>query len=387
MFRIVFYAIYVAVCAGAFLAYVKADTTELQKPSIVSENPFTTFLVMMLVTQVVPLVDLLVKKKRIEIISAIYFGLLIGTLLSYLTMLALNPVLDDLFRPGVQAVVVLMLVYGCISLLIQTRDQFRFVIPYVEFSRELKGGAPLVLDASALIDGRIADVIDTRILDADLVVPQFVLHEVQEVADSRDKMRRTRGRRGLDVLSKLQNNPHVDVRVREDEPDEEGHSGDHRLVEIAKKINGRIVTGDFNLNKVASLQGVAVVNLNDVANALKPRFLPGERLKVAVIKEGESAGQGVGYLDDGTMVVVEQTAHLIGQTIDLIVTSVLQSSAGRMIFGRQVFTAGGEESSASESDTVAENDRETGLTRDSDAGRSSDTGKHARHGSGKHSKR
>jgi uncharacterized protein YacL len=211
------------------------------------------------------------------------------------------------------------------------------VIPYVEFSRELKGNRPLVIDSSALIDGRIADLVETRIIDSQLVVPQFVLREVQEVADSADKMRRTRGRRGLEVLSKLQSSSHADVRVRENSRDDpDGLSVDQRLVDVAKRMGGRVVTNDFNLSKVAGVQGVEVINLNDVANALKPRYLPGERLRLRILKEGEAAGQGIGYLDDGTMVVCEQANHLIGQDIDIIVTSMLQSSAGRMIFGRQV---------------------------------------------------
>jgi uncharacterized protein YacL len=142
------------------------------------------------------------------------------------------------------------------------------------------------------------------------------------------------------VLSRLQNTPRADVKVHETSRDEfKGMSVDQRLVEVAKKLGGRIVTNDFNLNKVASVQGIEVVNLNDLANALKPRYIPGERLRIKVIKEGEADGQGVGYLDDGTMVVCEQAKHLIGKEVDLIVTSVLQSSAGRMIFGRQVHSA------------------------------------------------
>jgi uncharacterized protein YacL len=148
-------------------------------------------------------------------------------------------------------------------------------------------------------------------------------------------MRRTRGRRGLDVLTKLQQNPKVDVRMHEvKDKDLAGQSVDQRIVALAKRLKGRVVTNDFNLNKVASVQGVDVVNLNDVANALKPRYLPGEALRIKVLREGESIGQGVGYLDDGTMVVCEQAASLIGKEVDVTVTSVLQNSAGRMIFGR-----------------------------------------------------
>jgi len=231
----------------------------------------------------------------------------------------------------------LVMSYLSISLLLQTKDDFRFVIPYVEFARELKGGRPLILDSSALIDGRISDVIETRILDARMIVPGFVLKEIQDIADSSDKSRRTRGRRGLDVLAKLQSMPQTEIEVIDvEDPDSKGVPVDQRLIKFAKGQGGRIVTNDFNLNKVASVQGVDVINLNDVASALRPRFLPGELLRLKIQREGEGAGQGVGYLDDGTMVVCEQAQAMIGQEIEATVTSVLQSSAGRMIFARPV---------------------------------------------------
>jgi uncharacterized protein YacL len=312
---------------------------------VVENHPWITFVVVLAITQLAVGIDLLIAKKRIEIVTAIYLGLVIGALLAYLLVRALNPVLDQMvanhmLQSGyvrfIELILFLSIPYICTSFLLQTKDDFRFIIPYVEFSRELKGNRPLVIDSSALIDGRIADLVETRVIDSQLVVPQFVLREVQDIADSGDKMRRTRGRRGLEVLGKLQSNPRADVRVRESTNDERGLSVDQRLVTLAKQIGGRVVTNDFNLNRVASVQGVEVVNLNDVANALKPRYLPGERLRLRILKEGEAAGQGVGYLDDGTMVVCEQASHLIGQEVDIIVTSMLQSSAGRMIFGRQV---------------------------------------------------
>ncbi|MCL4109328.1 UNVERIFIED_CONTAM: hypothetical protein GTU68_038957 [Idotea baltica] len=235
----------------------------------------------------------------------------------------------------------LILPYLCVSLLLQTKDDFRFVIPYVEFARDLKGGRPLVVDSSSLIDGRIAEVLDTQILESPLIVPDFVLAEVQEIADSSDKNRRIRGRRGLEVLATMQQSPHNEVRVQETDRHEfRSMAVDHKLVELAKQLRGGVITNDFNLNKVASVQGIVVVNLNDVANALRPRFIPGERLTIKIIKEGEGAGQGVGYLDDGTMVVCEGAGHLIGQNVDNIVSSVLQSSAGRMIFTKPVFSPG-----------------------------------------------
>jgi uncharacterized protein YacL len=330
--------VYVCICGWAIAAFLR-PTAGI--PPSVEEHPYFAFFLVLLITQIVVIVDLLIRKKRIEVISSIYFGLVIGVLLGYLLVRALDPILtrmlEDYYIRIVQVIIFLAVPYVCTSFLLQTKDDFRFVIPYVEFSRELKGNRPLVIDSSALIDGRIADLVETRIIDSQLIVPQFVLREIQDIADSGDKMRRTRGRRGLEVLGKLQNHPHADVRVRDtSSEDGQGVSVDQRLVDLAKQIGGRVVTNDFNLNKVASVQGVEVVNLNDVANALKPRYLPGERLRLRILKEGEAAGQGVGYLDDGTMVVCEQASHLTGQDVDIIVTSVLQSSAGRMIFGRQV---------------------------------------------------
>jgi uncharacterized protein YacL len=343
MLLLVVRVVFAIVCVGTILTYVAADVDAARSalPRLIDDHRFLAFVVLLLVTQLAMLVDSLLPKKRIEVVSAVYFGLLIGFLLAYLFTQALAPAMANWeYRGAVVMLINLIVPYLCISLILQTKDDFRFIIPYVEFSRELKSGKPLIVDSSALIDGRIADVVETRIIDAEVIVPQFILQEVQEIADSNDKLRRTRGRRGLDVLSKLQNSPSIDVKVHETDPDSRGESVDQRLVSLAKQLGARIITNDFNLNRVASVLGVDVINLNDVANSLKPRYIPGERLRIKVIKEGEAPGQGVGYLDDGTMVICEQTAHLIGKDVDCIVTSVLQSSAGRMIFSRQVHSTG-----------------------------------------------
>ena len=190
-----------------------------------------------------------------------------------------------------------------------------------------------VLDTSVIIDGRIADICETGFLDGTLVAPQFVLRELQQVADSSDSLKRNRGRRGLDVLQRIQKMSHVQVQIVEtDFP--EVREVDLKLIELAKRLSGKIVTNDFNLNKVAQLRGVAVLNINELANSLKPVVLPGEVLRVFVLKEGKEAGQGVAYLDDGTMVVVDQGRKALGRTIEVTVTSVLQTTAGKMIFCR-----------------------------------------------------
>ena len=190
-----------------------------------------------------------------------------------------------------------------------------------------------ILDTSVIIDGRIADICETGFLDGTLVVPQFVLRELQQVADSSDSLKRNRGRRGLDILQKIQKMAGVHVQIVEtDFP--EVREVDLKLIELARKMTGKIVTNDFNLNKVAQLRGVAVLNINELANSLKPVVLPGEVLRVFVIKEGKEQGQGVAYLDDGTMVVVDQGKKALGRTIEVTVTSVLQTTAGKMIFCR-----------------------------------------------------
>ena len=333
MLLIIIRIIYAVVCAGAIAAYV---STEYPEPrALLETHRFMSFCILFLLTQLVIFVDILIPQKRIEVISAVYFGLLIGFLLSYLTNLALQPVITPGFHGITLMVTNLIFPYFCVTMLLQTKDKFRFIIPYIEFSKEVRGGRPCVLDTSAIIDGRIADVIETKIIDSPLIVPSFVLQELQDIADSNDKLRRNRGRRGLDVLSKLQSNPHIEVKLLEVKQDEgKGMSVDQRLVELAKKLGGCVVTNDFNLNKVASVQGVDVINLNDLANSLKPRFLPGERLSIKIVKAGEGNGQGVGYLDDGTMVVCEDGSSMIGKDSDVVVKSVLQSSAGRMIFCR-----------------------------------------------------
>jgi uncharacterized protein YacL len=293
--------------------------------------------------------DITTKNKDITTLSAISFGLLGGLAISWLFWMALQPIiheylnsLPDLAGRGVriektaQLLITVFACYVAISMLLQTKNEFRFIIPYVEFSKQLKGAKPLVLDTSVIIDGRIADICDTGIIDTKLIVPRFVLQELQGIADSSDKIRRNRGRRGLDVLKRMQSNPKIEMQMHEGNLPElrDVQKVDERLVVLAKALSGRVVTNDFNLNKISQLQGVEVINLNELSNALKLVALPGELLNVRIVKQGDQIGQGIGYLDDGTMVVVEQGRQAIGQEVAITVTSVLQTPAGRMIFGR-----------------------------------------------------
>jgi len=333
---------------------------------------------------VVIAVDIFIPQKSLKAISGVFFGLVVGMVIAFGLSLIVDLAVDSLTKtfpqlrrpvfadvpvestaiefdenrrerqvtnitmkrqqigysdhPFVSTVKLMIGVICCyltVSFVFQTKDDVRFVVPYVEFSRQAKGNRPLLLDTSVIIDGRIVDIADTKVFESEFIVPKFVLGELQAIADSSDKLRRNRGRRGLDVLNKLQSSKAVDIRIT-DAPSEPGGptTVDERLVDLAQKLNGRVVTNDYNLNQVAQFRGVDVININDLANALKPVFLPGERFRVKIIKAGEDAGQGIGYLEDGTMVVVNGGREHIGRTVDVDVTSSLQTSAGRMIFGR-----------------------------------------------------
>jgi uncharacterized protein YacL len=302
----------------------------------------TTILVPVIAGFLLVLADMFWRRKRLQVLSGLFFGALAGMVIAYGLSLVVdigvkvfelnNPLLVQLVKGVVGAATVFL----CVSLILQTKDDFRFIIPYVEFARQAKGARPMLLDTSAIIDGRIADIVETGITESEIIVPRFVLNELQTVADSEDKLKRNRGRRGLDILAQLQSSKSVDVRIMDPSAATvEKYSGvDEKLLALAHQLDGRVITNDYNLNKVARLRGVKVVNVNDLANAMRAVYLPGEPLKVRIVRPGEEAGQGVGYIQDGTMVVVEQARDFVGKEIEITVTSALQTSAGRMIFGR-----------------------------------------------------
>lgn len=285
------------------------------------------------------LTDFFTPRKKIATLTSVFFGLVAGMVATY----CFGLIIDLLARmwqfeeavAGISVAKVLIgisVCYLCISTVLQTKDDFRLVIPYVEFAKQIRGPRPMLLDTSALIDARILDLADTGVVQYPLVVPQFVIGELQRLADSEDKLKRARGRRGLDVIAKLQRNPTVDLSIDATEGTAKGV--DQQLVELASQMNATIVTTDIALNRIAGIQGVKVVNMNEVSNALKPSLIPGEHVAIKLIKPGEQRGQGVGYLEDGTMVVAENGATFIGQRVTLTVTSSLQTAAGRLIFGR-----------------------------------------------------
>ncbi len=242
----------------------------------------------------------------------------------------------DALEEFVDMLIGVSMCYLSISFILQTKDDFRFIIPYVEFTKQTKGARPMLLDSSVLIDGRIGEVAATGIIESQLIVPRFIQGELQRLADSSDKMIRARGRRGLDILTKLQAAGKPEV-IDYDSSGREANKTldeDQHLLALAKELNGRVLTNDYNLNKLAQLRGVDVINLNELANAMKPEVMPGEKMHVRLLKEGDLSGQGVGYLDDGTMVVVEKGAHFLGQEVEFTVTNTRQTVQGRMIFGR-----------------------------------------------------
>lgn len=289
------------------------------------------------------LLDIFYRHKKLDMITSVYFGLIVGFFLSNMANIGLTPFYNALvggkdaqkIQDAMGLVLTVIMCYISISLLLQTRNDFRFIIPFVEFSKELKGQRPYILDTSVVIDGRIADLVATQILETQLIMPQFIIQELQHIAASSDKIKRVQGQRGLDILNQLRKNSEVDLQIFDRYlPELNGQPVEMQLVLLAKHLEAKLVTNDYNLNKVARLNGVGVLNLNDLANALKPTFIPGEIIDIHVIKQGEEAGQGVGYLSDGTMVVVEAGRPFIGKNIRMVVTSVLQTSAGRMIFGK-----------------------------------------------------
>ena len=339
MILIILRSVFVMVAIGISVALISIKVFTEGSPSWV---PWGIFLGILSLAFGVIAIDILVPRKRLDVLTSVYFGLVVGLFLAYVVGLAMTPLLlhlepNSAARVGgaVQLVLAAALCYTCISFLIQTRDDFRFIIPYVEFSKEVKGRQPFVLDTSVVIDGRIADVMETKAFDNQLIMPRFAITELQGIADSSDRLRRSRGRRGLDILNRLRTTPDVDLQIHDHElPEYAGQPVDVKLVTLAKHLEGKLITNDYNLNKVARLHGVGVINLNDIANALKPVFLPGEHVEVRLVKTGEEPGQGVGYLEDGTMVVVEGGRDHVHKLVAIAVTSVLQTSAGRMVFGR-----------------------------------------------------
>ncbi len=344
----IFRAIFLIIIVAVIFVNIKSDLMTLDENKFESQEVFDNNLLYVTWSSIaivifVFIIDILTPKNKLSALAGVFFGLLVGIAISW----ALAKVVDmmvDTYRipittPAVTAIkwtLGIAMCYLVISFVMQTKDDVRFVIPYVEFAKQTKGARPLILDTSAIIDGRIVDLCHSKLFDAPLIVPRFVLNELQLIADSAQKLKRNRGRRGLDVLNKMQSDPVIDIQIDDTIiPEVEEVKGvDQKLMMLAKANNGRVATTDYNLSKVAQVRDVDVININDLANSLKVVVLPGETMEVKIIKPGEESEQGIGYLDDGTMIVVEDARNKIGKDLVISVTSSLQTSAGKMIFGK-----------------------------------------------------
>ncbi|MEZ6184768.1 MAG: TRAM domain-containing protein [Planctomycetota bacterium] len=301
---------------------------------------FVAMIVSGTIALAVIMVDTLaVARSSIGTVSAIVFGLLIGLLVAQIFVGIVSLVVEFESEGGketlgaIRLALVLIFCYLGPAYILRTQDDLRFIVPYVEFRRQAQGPKPLVLDTSAIIDGRIVDVARCNLFDAPLIVPRFVIEELQKIADSGDRGRRERGRLGLERLKRLREDRGLEVEVipatyaQQDEVD-------RRLIEVTRFRDGKLVTCDYNLQQVCEVEGVATINLNQLAEAVKLSFVAGETLRVRITRKGEGPEQGVGYLEDGTMVVVEGARDQKGKTITCEVTSTIQSSQGRMVFAR-----------------------------------------------------
>ena len=287
-----------------------------------------------LVGSLVILLDQFFKKATVKNILSIIVGVILGLILNKLFIGVISfSTLDREVIAHLNLISALVFSYLGAVLILRGQDEFQLMIPFVRLDTKASGTEIILLDTSVIIDGRIADMCETGFISGQVVVPGFVLKELQAIADSSDALKRNRGRRGLDALNKIKKSTSVNVKVH-DLDFHDISAVDAKLVKMAQELSARIFTNDFNLNKVAELQGIRVLNINALANALKPVVMPGEMMSVKILKEGKEENQGVAYLDDGTMVVVDNGRKLIGQTVPATITSVLQTQAGRMIFAK-----------------------------------------------------
>jgi uncharacterized protein YacL len=302
-------------------------------------GPLSAAAIGFFVSLIIMLAEFSMRKVSLSGLSAGVFGLVFGLLMAKLItdsfiLKSINQ-MNETLGLVMHVILTLIFCYFGMALAIRGKDEFNLIIPYVKFTRQDSRDDLTIVDTSVIIDGRIIDLCETKFVGGRFIVPRFVLKELQQIADSSDSLKRNRGRRGLDILNKMQKNSYMNVKIHEEDFSETPET-DAKLVKLAKLLNARIFTNDYNLNKVAELQGIQVLNINELSNALKPVMLPGEEIDIKVIKEGKEHNQGIGYLDDGTMIVVEGGRNLIGQRKRVSVTSVLQTSAGRMVFAKAV---------------------------------------------------
>ncbi|MDP2652952.1 MAG: hypothetical protein Q8Q08_02860 [Candidatus Omnitrophota bacterium] len=278
--------------------------------------------------------EMSLRRVSVRGLSSMVFGLLLGFFMAKLLtdILSLLP-LGEFWHSVLRVILTLIFSYLGAVMALRGKDEFHVIIPYVRFKRQEMGERVILLDTSAIIDGRIADIYKTGFVPGRLLVPRFVLQELQKISDAHEEIKRQRGRRGMEILKTMQKDTKMNLIVRED--DVPGSLGvDAKLVQLAKMMDGSICTMDANLGHVASLQGVEVLNINELADSVKPVVLTGEEIETRLVKEGKEPNQAVGYLDDGTMIVVADGRRMIGQKVGVLVTSVLQTQSGRMIFAK-----------------------------------------------------
>jgi uncharacterized protein YacL len=278
------------------------------------------------------LLEIGLRKVSVSGLSSTVFGLILGLIMAKLIgdAFSLAPI-EAATLSAVRVTLTLIFCYLGMVMALRGKDEFNLIIPYVRLRRQDQPEEVALLDTSVIIDGRIVDICKAKFLSGKIVVPRFVLRELQQIADSTDPIKRQRGRRGLEMLHTIQKEPGLDIALNEEDFPETSEV-DAKLVRLARLLGAKVLTVDFNLNRVATIQGVKVLNINELANALKPVVFPGEQMQIKLLKEGKEHNQAVGYLDDGTMVVVEDARRFIGQEVKVAVTSVLQTQAGRMIF-------------------------------------------------------
>lgn len=350
MFLSIIRALFILLMAAVGWFFFAHDPTHFQQIAWLYHYNWLVLAGMLVLGVIIICIDILAPRKKLFIFAGSVLGLIVGLFISYALSFVVTLLVDqtrrdaggilldttaDALRTAIDVIVGVVCCYLSISFILQTKDDFRFVIPYVEFRRQAKGPRPFIIDTSILIDGRIDDIASTGVFESTLIVPRFVVSELQLVADSEDRLKRTRGRRGLDVLERLRSNQHVELNLYESSARSDDRTPvDEQLLELTKQLEGRLLTNDFNLHKVANLRSIPVINLNDLATSLRASALPGETLRLRLIKPGEEPGQAIGYLEDGTMVVVEQGRNFINTETEVLVTNSRQTNAGRMIFAR-----------------------------------------------------
>ena len=357
LIRASFLIVFFTVAALAVLDTAEGEPNRVNVFGIAFKGTWQVVLTLAIFVGAVALAtDILTPTKKISTLVSIFFGLVvamistfaIGTIIDLLVELyGLNTLRDPVILTG-KVFIGIGMTYICIATVLQTQDDFRLVIPYVEFAKQIRGARPLMIDSSALIDGRIVEIAHTGVFQAPIIVPRFIVDELQLLSDQADTIRRSRGRRGLDAIGQLQREPLLDVTI--DETPIAAKSVDQMLLELARRTGSVVVTNDSGLASVSDIHDVPVLSIHKLADACKPIAGSGEQVRLELVKQGEQEGQAVGYLDDGTMVVVNDASHLVGQKVEADVESVIQTTAGRMVFAK----LGGESAQLAQSEPEAE---------------------------------